>query len=87
MTEAIAEQLAVARAAGETAPLVVTIGYVNKANANIFSGQNTALAPQIYQGALDPNAGVQQRASNRLYCSDWMALAPWVNSRKVWNAS
>jgi phosphate transport system permease protein len=54
--------LAVARAAGETAPLVVTIGFVNKANPNIFSGNNTALSYQIYQGALDPNIPVQQRA-------------------------
>jgi phosphate transport system permease protein len=54
--------LAIARAAGETAPLVVTIGIVNKANPNIFSGNNTALAPQIFFGAQDPNLGVNERA-------------------------
>jgi phosphate transport system permease protein len=54
--------LAVARATGETAPLIVTIGFVNKANPNIFSGFNTALAPQIFQGAIDISPGVNQRA-------------------------
>jgi phosphate transport system permease protein len=54
--------LAIARAAGETAPLIVTIGIVSKPNLNVFSGSNTALAPQIFAGALDPNTGVQQRA-------------------------
>ena len=39
--------LAVARAAGETAPIVFTIGFVTTTNWS-FSGQNTTLSAQIY---------------------------------------
>ena len=39
--------LAVARAAGETAPIVFTIGFVTTTNWS-FRGQNTALSAQIY---------------------------------------
>ena len=39
--------LAVARAAGETAPVVFTIGIVFSTNARL-SGQNTTLSAQIY---------------------------------------
>ena len=35
--------LAIARAAGETAPLFFTIGIVSKANPNVFSGPNLSL--------------------------------------------
>jgi phosphate transport system permease protein len=54
--------LAVARAAGETAPLLFTIGIVSKANWNPFSGTNTALSVQIFRGAQSPFIGAQQRA-------------------------
>ncbi|MEO5723284.1 MAG: phosphate ABC transporter permease PstA, partial [Ilumatobacteraceae bacterium] len=40
--------LAVARAAGETAPLIFTIGVVTRANPNVFSGANTTLSRQIF---------------------------------------
>lgn len=44
--------LAIARAAGETAPLLFTIGFIHaKANWNAFSGPNTALSAQIFTGA------------------------------------
>ena len=39
--------LAVARAAGETAPVVFTIGYVTTTNFSM-RGQNTTLSAQIY---------------------------------------
>jgi phosphate transport system permease protein len=54
--------LAVARAAGETAPLLFTIGIVTKANWNPFSGTNTALSVQIFRNAQSPFIGAQQRA-------------------------
>ncbi len=54
--------LAVARAAGETAPLLFTILTVTTANANVFSGANTALATQIFANASQPYAGAQARA-------------------------
>jgi phosphate transport system permease protein len=46
--------LAVARAAGETAPLLFTIGVVTATNANLFSGPNTALSTLIFSEVLQP---------------------------------
>lgn len=43
--------LAVARAAGETAPLIFTIGAARTTNWNVFNGTNTALSTQIYANA------------------------------------
>ena len=54
--------LAVARAAGETAPLLFTILTVTAANPNVFSGANTALATQIFANASQPYTGAQARA-------------------------
>src|SRR5262245_39775410 len=45
--------LAIARAAGETAPLLLTIGSTRFLNAS-FSGVNTALATQIYSNVTQP---------------------------------
>jgi phosphate transport system permease protein len=54
--------LAVARAAGETAPLLFTIlGGVSIANSNVFSGANTALPLQIFSNASQPYTGAQAR--------------------------
>jgi len=54
--------LAVARAAGETAPLLFTIGAARKVNEHVFSGANTALSTQIFRNAQLPFAGAQERA-------------------------
>jgi len=54
--------LAVARAAGETAPLLFTILTVTAANPNIFSGANTAIPSQIFANAASPYPGAQGRA-------------------------
>jgi len=54
--------LAVARAAGETAPLVFTILVTQTTNANLFSGANTALSTLIFQNATQPYTGAQARA-------------------------
>jgi phosphate transport system permease protein len=53
--------LAVARAAGETAPLLFTILTVFYANPNVFSGPNTSLPSQIFVNASSPYAGAQAR--------------------------
>jgi phosphate transport system permease protein len=53
--------LAVARAAGETAPLLFTILTVTTANLNVFSGANTSLPSQIFANASSPYAGAQGR--------------------------
>jgi phosphate transport system permease protein len=54
--------LAVARAAGETAPLLFTILTVTTANPNVFSGPNTAIPAQIFANATSPYTGAQDRA-------------------------
>jgi phosphate transport system permease protein len=43
--------LAVARAAGETAPLLFTIGITSTTNTNVFHGTNTTLSYQIWNNA------------------------------------
>jgi phosphate transport system permease protein len=54
--------LAVARAAGETAPLIFTILTVEQTNSNVFSGPNTALSMQIFVNATSPYVGAEARA-------------------------
>jgi phosphate transport system permease protein len=54
--------LAVARAAGETAPLLFTIlGGLSTANPNVFSGANIALPFLIFTNASSPYPGAQAR--------------------------
>jgi phosphate transport system permease protein len=54
--------LAVARAAGETAPLLFTIGAATTTNWNPFKGPNTALSVQIFSNASQPFTAAQERA-------------------------
>lgn len=54
--------LAVARAAGETAPLIFTIGAAKKTNWNVLDGTNTSLSMQIYGNAKESFANAQERA-------------------------
>jgi phosphate transport system permease protein len=54
--------LAIARAAGETAPLLFTIGASRKANWNAFKGVNTALPLQIFRNANQPFDAAVDRA-------------------------
>ncbi len=55
--------LAVARVIGETAPLLMTAGYIVSTNVNLFSGQMTTLPVYVYQeyskltANCPPNAG------------------------------
>jgi phosphate transport system permease protein len=53
--------LAVARAAGETAPLLFTILTVTSVNPNVFSGANTSLPSQIFTNANNIYPGAQAR--------------------------
>ena len=62
--------LAVARAAGETAPLIFTIGVVTKTNPNVFAGaEHRAVAPDLRQRDVDlrrrAGAGVGRGADAR----------------------
>lgn len=54
--------LAIARAAGETAPLVFTIGAARKLNVDLFDGPMTALSVQIFGNAQTPYPAAQDRA-------------------------
>ena len=54
--------LAVARAAGETAPLLFTIGFVNQANTDLLHDPNTALSTQIFKNAISVFPGQVSRA-------------------------
>ena len=56
--------LAVARA-GETAPLLFTIGTSTKLNTHLFSGTNTALPREIWTNAQQPFAAAQDRRGAR----------------------
>ena len=51
--------LAIARAAGETAPLLFTIGAAHTTNTNVFSGANTSLPSLIFVNASSPYAGAE----------------------------
>jgi phosphate transport system permease protein len=54
--------LAIARAAGETAPLLFAVGAATKYNLHFFSQANTALSAQIYANANSSFPFAQERA-------------------------
>jgi phosphate transport system permease protein len=54
--------LAIARAAGETAPVLFTILTVETTNTNLFKGANTTLASQIFINAQSAYTGAEARA-------------------------
>ena len=54
--------IAIARAAGETAPLVFTIGAARSLNLNLFDGPMTTLSLQIFGNAQTPFEAAQSRA-------------------------
>jgi phosphate transport system permease protein len=75
--------LADARAAGETAPLVFTIGAAKATNWNPFSGANTALPMQIYSNAKESFANAQERAWGAALTLVLIAFAATVVARIV----
>jgi phosphate transport system permease protein len=75
--------LAVARALGETAPLIFTILTVTAANKNVFSGANTALSTQIFANATQPFAGAQSRAWGAALTLIAMAFIVMIAARIV----
>lgn len=54
--------LAIARAAGETAPILFVVGAARATNRNPFDGLNTALPAQIFNNANSPFDPAQARA-------------------------
>jgi len=75
--------LAVARAAGETAPLLFTILTVATANPNVFSGANTSLPSQIFVNASSPYVGAQARGWGAALTLIVIAFALMIAARVV----
>ncbi|MGI8794719.1 MAG: phosphate ABC transporter permease PstA [Acidimicrobiales bacterium] len=75
--------LAVARAAGETAPLLFTIGAARRANVDLFAGANTALAAQIFRNAQLPFEAAQDRAWGAAFTLIALVLILTVVARLV----
>jgi phosphate transport system permease protein len=76
--------LAVARAAGETAPLLFTIGGLQlHANWNAFKGSNTTLSAQIFANASQPFKGAQGRAWGAALTLIVMVLVLTVAARLI----
>jgi phosphate transport system permease protein len=53
--------LAIARAAGETAPLLFTIGAIRSVNTSLFHGESTALSARIFENAKEAVVTAQDR--------------------------
>ena len=70
--------LAIARVIGETAPLLLTVGFIEKMNANVFDGRMTTLPVYVYrqysQGLATCRAGVQN-------------CVPTINYERAWAAA
>jgi phosphate transport system permease protein len=77
--------LAIARAAGETAPLLFTIGFIQaRPNWNVFSGPNTTLSAQIFQlASSSPYIGGIQRAWTAALTLIVMVLVLTVSARFI----
>ncbi len=75
--------LAVARAAGETAPLLFTLGIVFKNNFSLFKGTNTALSAQIFVNATSPFVGAQDRAWGAAFTLIALVLVLTIVARLV----
>lgn len=54
--------LAIARAAGETAPLLFAIGFTTRTNTDLFHGSNVALPSLIFRNATSPFTAAQDLA-------------------------
>ena len=75
--------LAVARAMGETAPLLFTILTVTNTNTNLFSGANTALSTQVFANAQSPYTGAESRAWGAALTLMAMAFILMLSARLI----
>ena len=71
--------LAIARVIGETAPLLMTAGYISSTNVNLFSGQMTTLPVYVFQeySKLNANCPVNADAS----------CVPTIPMERAWAAA
>lgn len=75
--------LAVARAAGETAPVLFTIGFTQTTNWNPLKGPNTTLAQFIFNNAGQPFPGAVERAWGAAFTLIALVLLLTVTARVV----
>jgi phosphate transport system permease protein len=75
--------LAVARAAGETAPIVLVVGLTRKLNTSLLHGQNTTLSAQIYTNASQPFDGAKDRAYGAALTLVMMAFVLTLAARLI----
>jgi phosphate transport system permease protein len=73
--------LGVARIAGETAPLLFTLGTSDKVNWNIFSGGQNALPYYVWSGLRDGTEGGMQRAWTGILVLLILVLTLFVSAR------
>ena len=73
--------LGVARIAGETAPLLFTLGTSDKVNWNIFSGGQSALPYYVWSGLRDGTEGGMQRAWTGILVLLILVLTLFVSAR------
>jgi phosphate transport system permease protein len=76
--------LAIARAAGETAPIVLVVGITQRTNWSL-SGGNTALPVQIYRNATEPFPAATDRAWGAALTLVVMVLITTLIGRMVAN--
>ena len=74
--------LAVARVIGETAPLLMTAGYIASTNVNLFSGQMTTLPVYVYQEYSKLNANCPASADASCVTTIPMERA-WAAARRA----
>jgi phosphate transport system permease protein len=77
--------LAIARAAGETAPLLFTIGITQTTNWNPFEGANVALSQLIFSNATAPFEGAKERAWVAAFTLIALVLVLTVAARLISN--
>lgn len=69
--------LAIARVIGETAPLLMTVGFIEKMNTNVFDGRMTTLPVYVYrqysQGLATCRAGAENCVTTINYERAWAA--------------
>lgn len=75
--------LAVARAAGETAPIMLVTGLTFHTNWNLFEGDNTTLAAQIFRNATQPYEAAQLRAYGAAFTLILLVFACTLAARLI----
>jgi phosphate transport system permease protein len=79
--------LGIARAIGETAPLLLTTGFSSYMNANPFSGWQTALPLYVYESVREPQATMIRRAFGAALVLMFLILVLFTVARMIGGAA